>query len=43
MARLAAELGEQQAEGERLDTAIKENLGALGFPVTPRASAPDKP
>ena len=31
MTRLVAELGEQQAEGARLDTAIRENLAALGF------------
>ena len=43
MTRLVAELRGQQAEGERLDTAIKENLGALGFPVTPTASVPGKP
>ena len=31
MVRLVAELSEQQADGERLDRAIKASLGALGF------------
>ena len=31
MKRLVAELHEQQAEGVRLDAAIKANLTALGF------------
>jgi len=31
MTRLVAELREQQAEGERLDAAITENLNGLGF------------
>jgi type I restriction enzyme M protein len=31
MRRLTATLKEQQAEGERLDTAIIANLSALGF------------
>ena len=31
MARLTAQWREQQEEGQRLDTAIKENLKALGF------------
>ena len=31
MARLVAELREQQAEGARLDAAIAENLAAMGF------------
>ena len=31
MKSLVAELGEQQAEGARLDAAIRENLAALGF------------
>ncbi len=35
MKRLVAELREQQAEGERLDTEIKANLGELGYLVAP--------
>ena len=31
MARLVGELTEQQAEGARLDAAIRDNLAALGF------------
>ncbi len=31
MARLAAQLREQQAEAQRLDAAIEENLARLGF------------
>ena len=31
MKRLTAELRAQQAEGARLDAAIKANLAALGF------------
>ncbi len=33
MRRLVATLAEQQAEGARLDAAIRENLEALGFPL----------
>ena len=33
MNRLVVKLREQQAEGERLDAAIKANLDVLGFPV----------
>ena len=31
MARLAVQWREQQAEGQRLDAAIEENLARLGF------------
>ncbi len=34
MARLAAQWREQQAESERLDATIAENLSALGFPAS---------
>jgi type I restriction enzyme M protein len=33
MRRLAGQLNEQLAEGTRLDQAIRENLGMLGFPL----------
>jgi hypothetical protein len=33
MKRLTAELREQMAEAERLDAAIREGLGKLGFNV----------
>ncbi len=36
MARLAAQWREQQAESERLDAAIADNLAALGFPALER-------
>ncbi len=35
MQRLMAELREQQAEGVRLNAAIKKNLESLGFPLRP--------
>ena len=34
MKRLVAQLGEQQAEGAKLDAAIARNLGSLGFPIS---------
>ena len=37
MARLAAQWREQQAEAQRLDAAIAENLERLGFGPTPNA------
>ena len=36
MRRLAGEWRDQQAQARRLDAAIEENLGTLGFGMTPR-------
>ena len=38
MARLSAQWREQQAEAQRLDAAIEENLARLGFPANKEAS-----
>jgi type I restriction enzyme M protein len=43
MNRLVADLRAQQAEGARLDAAIRDNLSALGFPVEGAGGAPPFP